>query len=79
MVNCKGSRWKKIKVKPVPHGGQKSALIEVTHREEPYVEAQTESCIERFLTYITVLLVQYLNIISIGFRIIYITYIMQEI
>lgn len=52
---------KKVKVKLVPHGGQKSALIEVTHREEPYVEDQTESCIERFLTYITVLLVQYLN------------------
>lgn len=68
MVNCKSSRWKKEKVKLVPRRGQKSALIEVPHKEEPYGDTQTESCTERFLTYITVLLVQYLNIINIGSR-----------
>lgn len=59
---------KERKANLVPNRGQKSTLIEITHKEEPYMEAQTESWIERFLTYITVLMVQYLNIINIGSR-----------
>lgn len=48
---------KKKKVKLIPHEGQKSALIKVTHKAEPYGDDQTESCIGKFLTYSTVLLV----------------------